>query len=58
LARWRFGRVAGGKSAEVLVFLVVQVQSAGERVEDRGAGAGLLAADQVLEVVMPRRPDV
>lgn len=46
-----FGGVAGGELAQVLVFLVVHVQGAGERVEDRGAGAGLLAAFQAHVVV-------
>ncbi|MBW8698022.1 hypothetical protein MBT84_00415 [Streptomyces sp. MBT84] len=51
---WRFGRVAGGPGgefAQVLVFLVVHAQGAGEGVEDGGAGAGLLAAFQAHVVV-------
>ncbi len=50
----RFGGVAGGAGgefAQVLVFLVVHVQGAGEGVQDGGAGAGLLAAFQADVVV-------
>lgn len=56
--RRRFGGVAGGvdrEVAQVLVFLVVEVERPGEGVEDGGAGAGLLAALQA-DVVLDADP--